>query len=268
MISLDWVVQPKLRKALTMILLGQQPKQADALNTLNMLQQESMKYIEKYVGYSGCTMYFPTKKIGGEWAEGDPVGVVDYYTANANMNNSIMYFSNLTQPTNADAGSVHALIAADGCIMILVDPLTTIALHPAVNSLHSIAIAHINGGYLEKTVDGFSCGTDFYEMKPEVPPQRIETLWWDPFEVKLIISSIVLKRLLLAAIPTLQIPHFNDYGNITFKNSGRCSPLWPFEAINTLVSSWVNLNDIKSLTRSELSFQLVKQFSHDACHLD
>lgn len=239
MISFDWIKSSELRKSFVAIASGQKPAQIDAITILNLLARSALD-------------------SGEPWVANAPVGAVDYYMARLDFSSSVAYFLNLSEATG-EHERVHVLIARDGSIRILVNPLTTTALHKASESYRTIAIAYVNGGFLNKTKKGFSCGGEVYKMKSEVPPQQVAEDWWDPFETNLIVSSIVMKRLLIAAIPTLNVSNFTDYGKIEFKNSGKQSPLWPFAAITALAFNWKSLYAIDAFNCSELSVQRLKQ---------
>lgn len=256
---LSWL-DKKLRKPFELIFYGEKPTQAEAISLLNVLANESPKLIEGIVGSSKYNVYFPVKKISGPWADGCPKGIADYYMADTYINTALMLLSNIQ---NSNSGSVHMVVGRGGHILFLIDPLHLAALHPAVDNEKLIAIALINGGFLEKAKEGFSCNKVLYMMKARVPPQKINDLWWDPFESAMVISTILLKRLLFAAVPSLDVSCFINYGKFQFKNSGMQHPLWPFNSINLLAFNWVNLSNIKSLQCSEFSLGLLKQFDFE-----
>jgi hypothetical protein len=239
MIPFDWVKSIELRKSFEAIASGQRPTQGNAISILKLFAKSALA-------------------SGEPWAARTPVGVVDYYMARLDFNSSLAYFLNLSEAMGENE-RVHVLIDRNGSIHILANPLTTIALHKASESCRTIAIAYVNGGFLRKTKKGFSCGDTVYKMKSEVPPQQVGEDWWDPFETNLIVSSIIMKRLLIAAIPTLSVSNFINYGKIEFKNSGKHSPLWPFAAITTLAFNWKSLYAVDAFNCSELSVQRLKQ---------
>jgi len=269
---LNWL-DKKLRKPFELIFYGERPTQTEAINLLKILSKESPRFIENIVGPSKFKSNFPIHCASGPWSVGNPLGIVDYYTADTYINSTLLALANPAQ-NEEDWGSVHAVVGRGGHIIILKDPLSTFVWHKATvstigpastSSDSTIAIAYVNGGFLTQTATGFFCGANMYKMKEKVPPQRIinSNVWWDPFESAIIISSIILKRLLATALPSLDISCFVNYGKLQFKHSGMQHPLWPFNAINLLAFNWVNLSNIKSLQYSEFSLRLLKQFEFE-----
>lgn len=248
-----WVVNAELRAALDTVLRGGKPDQANARAALLALKQESVTHIIRRVGGDNYSKYFPTNRLGGAWAAGQPSGVVDHYTASQSARGTLLWFSKWPREAGQGNSSAHVVVDRDGTIMIVVDPLAAISWHATVANRTHVGIEHVNAGDVD--------AGNSYAVKAGFLPEKIDGRRWDPFETAIIVSNIAFKRLLLAAVPTLRRDRFVDHHIVDPRRKVDCGPLWPLTAINDLVFSWKDGSELPSLNSACLSAAGVRQFT-------
>lgn len=234
-----WAESNTFRDALRNVADGQVPIQEAAIDLLKTLAKESELYIKHRISGEFYDRYFPTSRHGGAWKAGDPVGVVDHYTAAPTAGGTLRWFSNEPRPEGSGNSSAHYVVDVDGTAIQLVDPLTTVAWHATVANKDHVGIEHVNCGNL--TPIG---GTNFlymgqykYSVNISRPPENVDNAWWEPFSSAQIATNIVLKRLLLAAIPSMKSENFIQHKDVAGANKVDCGPLWPMEDIRKLATS-------------------------------
>lgn len=233
-----WITNPSLREAAESVLNGGRLLQEDARLVIEQLQEESAAHIKKRVGESFYSDYFPTDRVGPEWKEGQPYGVVDHYTAGIDNVKPIRWFSSRPREPGVGNSSAHYVIDRDGVILQLINPLHRVAWHARSFSYTHIGIEHVNAGLLRK-VNGklrYMNTIPYPEGRVE-KVQEIEGENWEPYQVRQIVANIVLKRLLQMAIPALVRPGFIDHEMADPHRKRDCGPLWPMHDINALVFS-------------------------------
>ena len=260
-----WVVNEELKEALNKVFSGYKPSLNDAKVLLKLLKDETSIYLRRCLSDAFCKQFFPTTRHGGSWVVGDPAGLVDHYTADQSTKGTLIWFSSSPRK-EASTSSSHLVIDHDGTVFTLVDPLTTIAWHATSANHDHIGIENVNCGVLKCGAENvFRCMSGLYAVKAE-PPQLISDQWWDPFETEILISNLVMKRLLIAAIPTLQRGKFVEHHQITPAKQD-CGPLWPLNALNDLAFSWKDATSLESLKCSVVSAAGVGRFEAEVSSL-
>lgn len=237
--SLAWISDSLLRQGLENILAGVCPTQADAKTLVRKLSTEGERHILQRVGAAFYNKNFPTNRHGASWATGQPSGWVDHYTADPDARGTLMWFSNMDRGPSGGNSSAHFVIDKDGSIMTIVDPLTTVAWHATWANATHIGVEHVNTGLLRKSGTGYI----YLENRPypaELVPQlqNVNGQMWEPFTTAQIIANLALKRLMIAAHPTLTIEKFVDHQAIDPRKKIDCGPLWPLKELNRLAFSW------------------------------
>lgn len=256
-----WVVSKALKDGLLAVARGGQPlDKSVSTDLIKMLGEEAMLYLTHELGEVYTKKNFPTNRHGGPWAAGTPVGVVDHYTAAPNIGGTLRWFSKEVRPAGSGNSSSHYVVGTDGVAIQLVDPLTTVAWHATVANKDHIGIEHVNCGLLEPKDGGFLFmdklryqvdmarpPEEMFYVSPWVRPENRKTKpaeklgWWEPFSVAQVITNIVLKRLFLAAIPTIKTTGFVQHRDIDPTGKIDCGPLWPDKEINLLAQTDTNL---------------------------
>jgi N-acetyl-anhydromuramyl-L-alanine amidase AmpD len=234
-----WTENEELLSAFNQTVEGWVLDQPQAMTVMKLLLKESEHLIRHYVGDSFYEAYFPTERHGGPWSHGNPTGVVDHYTAAAFAPGTLKWFSSQPRKDQSNS-SAHVVIDRNGAIMIVVDPMTTIAWHATKANPTHIGIEHVNCGLLRK-----SMGQIFYMENVPYPAVRTPDVYmdnvtgnhWEPFTSAQIVSNIVLKRWLTWAIPELTRPNFVEHKDVDPTRKVDCGPLWPAAVINDLVFS-------------------------------
>jgi N-acetyl-anhydromuramyl-L-alanine amidase AmpD len=248
MLNIDFIKSPKLKKIYADIIHGTNPNMETALNAISMLKKEGESNLKSWVGTRFYETYFPTNRHGGHWRAGRPTGLVDHYTAGIDGSHTARWFSNRSRKGGAGNSSAHFIMERDGSLVVLVDPLTTIAYHATWANKDHIGIEHVNAGLLNRVE-----GELFFQETRPYPTNRADQVEksrgseWEMYTSAQVISNIVLKRLLIAAIPTLEKDHFVDHEIIDPARKRDCGPLWPMKDINDLVFSWKAFNKFESL---------------------
>lgn len=267
-----WAVSNALRDGLLAVARGgQRLDKIVATDLLRLLGEEAVLYTNHELGEVFCKKNFPTNRHGGRWSTGKPTGVVDHYTAAPNIGGTLRWFSREERPPNSGNSSSHYVIGTDGVAIQLVDPLTTVAWHATIANQDHIGIEHVNcglltpkdGGYLfmgslRYTVDMGRPPEEMPYVSPWVKPEDrgivkpSEKLgWWEPFSAAQIVSNIVLKRLFLAAMPSIKPIGFVQHRDIDPSGKVDCGPMWPDKEINLLACSDSNLT---SMTWAQLRY--------------
>jgi N-acetyl-anhydromuramyl-L-alanine amidase AmpD len=107
----------------------------------------------------------------------------------------------------------------------------------------------VNCGILGVKPDGSFThfdGAHIYSVKA-VPPQEAIGKFWDPYESEMVISNIVLKRLCIAAIPSLDQHQFVEHRDIDPDRKSDCGPLWPLRVTNTLAFNYRDIGKLVAL---------------------
>lgn len=260
----DWVSDPALRDEFKGLLAGERPSQQEARTAMRALCAEGKSHLKRYVGDAFYQEYFPTTRRGPKWKEGRPTGVVDHYTAGISMRGTLRWFSSKKRTTPGNS-SAHHVISRRGVIVTLVDPLERVAWHAGTRENYThVGIEHVNAGLLSKS------GTKvLYMDRYTYPEDRLEFVQkvgeelWEPYTSAQICSNIVLKRLLLAAAPTMLGSNFVDHETIAPARKKDCGPLWPLKSLNRLVLSWKGLPELKSLKPIVLQKPAVALFNSE-----
>lgn len=237
-----WLTDEVLHADLVGAIVGHKLNQDSAVKVINQLTKFGNILLQRIIGGAIYTKFFPTDRHGGPWTTGQPVGWVDHYTAAPDAKGSLLWFSNMSRGTDPSTSSAHYVIDRDGSIITVVDPLSTIAWHArAANPTH-IGIEHVCTGLLGKSPSGYTyLGNIPYPKTREPDIQIVNGEAWEPFTVQQVLSNLALKRLLIAAIPTLSIEFFTDHQALNPQTKRDCGPLWPLKALNKFAFSFVGL---------------------------
>ena len=247
----DWILTDKVRAAADLVFNGGELDAADARHVLELLQSESEQHIRNRVGNSFYDKYFPTNRHGGNWKDGAPIGWVDHYTAGIKCSRTLRWFSKRSRGPGVGNSCSHLLMDYDGTSIILVNPLTTITWHATWANRTYIGIEHVNAGRLDKddNDDEFLyMSKHLYPVKDDKPVQEIDGKFWEPYTTAQIAANIVLKRLVLQVLPSLDKEKFVDHEIIDPNRKQDCGPLWPLKALNSLVFSGYSANQIPVLS--------------------
>jgi len=231
-----------------------------ALRALEYLRRESVRMTKEYVGAELYRRYFPSRRTGGPWKEGNPIGVVDHYTAGIHAKRTLRWFSNEPRKVKYNS-SANVVITPEGEIIIVVDPVAAIAWHARRDSHTHIGIEHVNAGLLcKKNGRYYYQGTRLYPQGWTPNIQKVGAEYWEPYTTAQIISNIVLKRWLVTAIPTLNRSYFVDHEVVDPLRKRDCGPLWPLQAINDLAFSSKPLRDMRWAQKRFLGVEDVADF--------
>lgn len=189
---------------------------------------------------------YPTTRHGGDWAEGQPRGNVDHYTAGNATRGTLLWFSSRPRSPGVGNSSAHIVISPEGEIITVVNPLTTIAWHAGRANNWAIGIEHVNCGLLKTN----SAATKFfyqerlaYEINWARPPAKIGNRFWEPFTTPQVLANILFKRLARRAIHTLRKTDFTQHSVVSPRSKVDCGPMWPIQEINDLAFRDVSLMD-------------------------
>lgn len=244
MYGFHWVANNVLKDGLQRVAKGEQLGFTQAIDILKLLGAESQSQIVHRVGEEYYNRWYPTKRHGGAWTTGNPKGVVDHYTSVTTAASTLRWFSNEPRPEGSGESSAHYVLDHDGCLMQLVDPLSTVAWHATVANASHVGVETVNCGMLLPAGGNkFLFMNKFvYRVEMSRPPEEIAGKWWEPYTVAQIISDITLKRLLLLAIPMMRPENFKQHSDIAPGSKIDCGPLWPMDEITKLASVGKELN--------------------------
>jgi N-acetyl-anhydromuramyl-L-alanine amidase AmpD len=261
----SWARSGTLRAAADYTINGGVLSVEDANTALDALRDESVEHIKALVGEDFYAQYFPTTRVGGQWSAGNPVGLVDHYTAGISARRTLRWFSNMPRGPESGSSSAHVVAPRDGMLLVLADPREVITWHATWANKSHLGVEHVNAGLLGKT----PTGGIVYQGKHPYPFDRMEQIQeiddqlWEPYTCAQVVSNIVFKRWLIAAIPTLLSDNFVDHEVIDPKRKKDCGPLWPLYAINDLAFSHVPFRDFMSLQSEILTQVGVLEFRRD-----
>lgn len=235
-----WVSDPMLRQGLENLLAGLRPAKSDAESLVRKLIDEGERHTLRHVGPTFYSKNFPTNRHGASWGAGQPSGWVDHYTADPNVRGTLMWFSNMDRGPKGGNSSAHFVVDKDGSVMTLVNPLTTVAWHATWANPTHIGAENVNTGLLRKSATGEYIYLDNTPYPAALIPQlqRVGAQMWEPFTTAQVVASLVLKRLMIAARPSLVIEKFVDHQVIDPAHKVDCGPLWPLRELNKLAFSW------------------------------
>jgi N-acetyl-anhydromuramyl-L-alanine amidase AmpD len=189
--------------------------------------------------------------------------VVDHFTGGVRASDTLRWFSARPRAAGVGNSSAHVVIARDGAIIALIDPITTIAWHARAESYTHVGIEHVNAGLLRKEGEEFFFQNTRKYVALRVPQlQEVEPdKFWEPYTPKQVVSNIILKRWLIAALPgMMKREHFVDHQQIDPTRKIDCGPLWPLQEINDLVFSGEALAGMPWLQKEVLTKDDVANF--------
>jgi N-acetyl-anhydromuramyl-L-alanine amidase AmpD len=269
----SWIEDESLRGAADYTLNGGVFNQDDAIRALGELWAESSTQIKKRVGEDFYAQHFPTDRHGGQWKSGNPVGVVDHYTAGISARGTLKWFSKRPRGPGVGNSSAHAVISREGVIYLVVNPLEHVAWHARGANSTSVGIEHVNAGLLLRKTDGKFYYLDRYEY----PASRVADLqevnpndFWEPYTAAQLVANLVFKRWLIWAVPEgqMQEDRFVDHQEVEPDRKIDCGPLWPLYKINELAFSDKPIRGMDWLEKDVLSKQDADQFKAEvAKHL-
>jgi N-acetyl-anhydromuramyl-L-alanine amidase AmpD len=258
-----WVEDMVLKAELTYTMNGGRMDPDRAEDALSRLINESERLTKNLVGNDFYGTYYPTSRHGGDWDAGRPFGVVDHYTAGTKAANTLRWFSSKPRGENVVTSSAHVVLDRNGAIIIIIDPLTTIAWHARSANPTHVGIEHVNAGLLRKDGNHF-----LYQNTRRYPAERIPEIqevgsgkFWEPYQTVQIVSNVIFKRWLIEARPgMMQRKHFVDHQQIDPQRKQDCGPLWPLDGINELVFSGTAVRDMPWLEKAYLTKDDVEDF--------
>jgi N-acetyl-anhydromuramyl-L-alanine amidase AmpD len=261
----SWIEDDSLRGGADYTLNGGAFDQDDARRALSKLWAESATQIQSQVGKDFYAEHYPTTRYGGQWKKGNPVGVVDHYTAGIDPRGTLLWFSSKPRGQGIGNSSAHAVISREGVIYLVVNPLERVAWHARGANRTSVGIEHVNAGLLLRKTDG-----KFYYLKTRAYPEdRVADIQevnpgehWEPYSVAQIVANIVFKRWLIWAAPEGQMKEdlFVDHQEVEPDRKIDCGLLWPLYEINELVFSEKPIRDMDWLEKTILTKDDVDQF--------
>lgn len=226
----------RIRQSAWGTLSGKKVGPVAAQHFLTQLEKLSQGKISAAVGQQFYKENFPVAAKGPKWKAGKPVGVIDHYTASLKLGGTLSWFSKAHPEANV---SSHLVIDRDGTSIILVNPLEEVAWHARGFNSEHIGIEHVNAGLLKKFE-----GNYFYLSRLLYPKERLPLVqeadgnYWESYTAYQFAASVVIKRWLIEAIPTLIRERFTDHHHLDPDRKMDCGPLWPLEDLNNLVFSW------------------------------
>lgn len=264
----SWIKDDSLRGAANYTLNGGVFGQDGAKEVIRKLWDESTAQIQITIGKGFYEKYYPTDRHGGRWSSGNPVGVVDHYTAGVSARGTLKWFSKMKRESGVGNSSAHAVIERNGVIYLVVDPLKSLAFHARSANRTSVGIEHVNVGYLRRKRTG-----EFYNTNQlAYPPERVSELqevdsglFWEPYTSAQLVANIVLKRWLVLALKIGQMrkDHFVDHQQIDPARKKDCGPLWPLHELNELVFSMKPVQNMRWLSKNVLSQKDIEEFKID-----
>jgi len=259
----DWIHSSLLRAAHALTLNGGEMGHVSANTALDLLKTESEIHIRELVGDTFYNKYFPTNRAGGSWGAERPFGVVDHYTAGVDPARTLRWFSSRERETPGSS-SAHFVIDRDGVVMMLIDPRDKIAWHARKDSYTHVGIEHVNAGLLGKSSGDFVYQETLYYPRGRADMlQELGSGFWEPYTSKQVVANVILKRLLVQAIPTLDEEHFVDHQVLDPERKKDCGPLWPLANINALVFSWKPVRNLTSLEPAYMTKNAVALFNSE-----
>lgn len=264
-----WIRNRNLKRLANSVADGQPVNQTAARSGLEILKIESQATIRSLVTAEYYSSYYPTKRTGGSWGSGRPVGVVDHFTGASTAGSSLRWFSNEPRKPETGNSSAHVLIDRNGTILVVVDPLTKVAFHATAANQTHLGIEHVNCGELQQTPTGLLLFMGTYKYPAERIPQvqLIGHGMWEPYTALQLVSNIVLKRLFRYSITTMLREHFVQHKDIDPNRKVDCGPLWPVPEINDLVFSDVAFRDMDWVQLETLTAQDTTKFKQDVRNL-
>lgn len=259
-----WLKSPSLHAAAALVLNGGRLFREDARRVINELQDESVKQIMSKVEHDFFTKYFPTNRVGPAWKAGQPSGLIDHYTAGTSGTKTLRWFSSRDRGEGVSNSSAHYVLDRDGVVFQLINPLERVAWHARADSYTHIGIEHVNTGFLRKV-----SGQLRYLNIKKYPDDRVDRVQsiegepWEPYTVPQIVTNIVLKRWLIAALPSLIPQGFIDHEMADPKRKRDCGPLWPLHDINALAFSDKPIRDMRWMDLEYLSQVGVYEFHRE-----
>jgi len=256
MLKFEFVRDSKLRNLLIQTAAGAMVNAEDANNALYALMAEGERVLKEWVGKRFYDNYFPTNRHGGHWKNGRPVGVVDHYTAGLEGARACRWFSSRARNPGEGSSSAHFVVEADGRCVVLVDPLTHIAYHATWANKDRVGIEHVNAGVLQEHE-----GAYFYQNVHPYPRERTANKRveisggepWEVFSTAQVVMNVVIKRLLIATLDTMDPTKFVDHQQIDPRRKRDCGPMWPLWEVNKWAFSNGSLLDLDGLAPTWMS---------------
>lgn len=244
MYGFHWVANNVLKDGLQRVARGEQFGFTEAIDILKLLGAEAESQIIHRVGEDYYRRWYPTKRHGGAWTTGNPKGVVSHYTAVTTAASTLRWFSSEPRPEGSGESSAHYVLDHDGCLLQLIDPLSTVAWHATVANASHVGVEMVNcgkllplGGSNFKFMDRF-----VYRVDMSRPPEEVDGKWWEPYTVAQVLSDITLKRLLLMAIPMMRPENFLKHSDVDPINKRDPGPLYPMNEVTKLASIGKEIN--------------------------
>lgn len=254
-----WVSNTALRDGLQRVARGEQFGFTEAIDIIKMLGAESEQQIIHRVGEDYYRKWYPTKRHGGAWETGSPKGIVSHYTAVTTAASTLRWFSNEPRPEGSGESSAHYVLDHDGCLMQLVDPLSTVAWHATVANPTHIGIEMVNCGTLLPQGRNFLFMDKFnYHVDMGRPPEEVNGRWWEPYSVAQVLTDITLKRLFLMAIPMMRPENFKMHSEIDPVKKKDPGPLYPMAEVTQLASVKKDIN-ILTMPWANCGYYLVEE---------
>lgn len=260
-VALEWASSPYTREVLLKLLLGHRFNEKEADRAYGTLWSESAQRITQKVG-PRYARYFPSNRHGGSWL-GNPIGVVDHYTAGISAKSTLVWFSNRPRGPGVGQSSAHAVIDFDGTIYLVIS-LERIAWHARGANCSHVGIEHVNPGLLRKGTRRIMFrGTRALPRHMEKHVSESGGKLWYEYTTKQIASNIALKRLALCMYPDSMVrERFVDHQMVDPRRKQDCGPLWPLDKINDFVFSWKSIEGFPLPAASHLTAKDVTKLNH------
>lgn len=239
----------------------------EAIDCLNMLFLDSHKRIR--LNSSVLAKAYPTTQFTRNQLNSvTDLWWVDHFTAGYNHWSTLNWFSASLNRVDPTDGSKHVAGASSHFVMgyhglpFYIIPLCHGAWHEPARNKDSISIEYVNVGPVETVSD--PSGTYFKNKFGKIPASVVQELppvtlaapfrgakIMQPFTQDQIITSIVLKRIVIAALPSrLDLSRMSQHTEWN-PNKYDMGPLWPFDECNQGAFSPESVREMSLVQRLE-----------------
>lgn len=246
----------------------------------HLVNNVALVLLTKHLGSKMAQTYYPTTRHAGPWAEGQPSGWVDHYTAAGSTRSAVLWFSSRPRPEGSKQSSAHLVVSPEGEVVTTVNPLANGAFHAGKANDWAIGVEHVNCGFLKRVSEQppkftYMDPIDLpYAIEDERPPVRLVVdgvvTYWEPYTTAQFITNIVVKRLFRAVLaPKLDDPSkFTEHSALSPAKKD-CGPLWPLEELNALAfHPEISLDRMAWVKTKYMNTEELKAFKEEVAFLN
>jgi len=204
-----------------------------AVQLYQKLQQSTELRLKAVFGLAKYNMYFPSKRHGNSWENGQPTGWVDHYTAAPIARSSLLWFSNYPR-NDSSTSSAHFVVDRDGFPFVII-PHNLVAYHARSANATHFGCEMVCAGKLKEQkkqlyyMDNIPLPLTLYNEVLEA-----DGAIWHNYTMAQKTMNVILKRMLRQIYPQLQREKFVDHHAVDPQRKEDCGPLWPMDKLNDL----------------------------------